>query len=228
MPAILFGSIGTIAETSELQRQAFNRAFERHGLTWHWNREEYAALLQKSGGRQRIAAYGRSLGQSVDAAAIHQSKSEIFQQSMASGQLQPRAGVVQTVQAAKQHDLKVGLVTTTSEFNVHALLKALGDRLSFEDFDIVVTSAQVQHAKPAAAAYSLALAQLREQPGECLAIEDNVDGLTAAKSAGIACIAFPGANTAHHDFSASLFSTDHLDFATLKQFLPALSSQLRG
>ena len=36
MSAILFGSISTIADTSELQRQAFNQAFKAHGLDWDW------------------------------------------------------------------------------------------------------------------------------------------------------------------------------------------------
>lgn len=32
MPAILLRSISTLADTSELQRQAFNQAFAQHGL----------------------------------------------------------------------------------------------------------------------------------------------------------------------------------------------------
>ena len=50
MPAILFGSIGTIADTSELQRQSFNKAFALHNLQWQWSRAEYISLLEKSGG----------------------------------------------------------------------------------------------------------------------------------------------------------------------------------
>ena len=34
--AILFGSIGTIVETSELQRKSFNQAFSEAGLDWNW------------------------------------------------------------------------------------------------------------------------------------------------------------------------------------------------
>jgi phosphoglycolate phosphatase-like HAD superfamily hydrolase len=63
MSAILFGSIGTIADTSELQRQAFNQAFKAHGLDWCWDREEYLTLLEKSGGQKRIADYAGSTGQ---------------------------------------------------------------------------------------------------------------------------------------------------------------------
>jgi hypothetical protein len=79
MSAIFFGSIGTIADTSELQRQAFNQAFALHNLDWNWSREEYRALLEQSGGAQRIEDYARSRGQLVDAKAVHRSKSEIFQ-----------------------------------------------------------------------------------------------------------------------------------------------------
>jgi phosphoglycolate phosphatase-like HAD superfamily hydrolase len=32
--AILFGGIGTLAATSELQREAFNWTFEEQGLDW--------------------------------------------------------------------------------------------------------------------------------------------------------------------------------------------------
>jgi len=37
--AILFGSIGTIVETSELQLKSFNQAFSEAGLDWNWSIE---------------------------------------------------------------------------------------------------------------------------------------------------------------------------------------------
>ena len=45
MSAVLFGSIGSVVETSEVQRAAFNEAFQKHGLDWQWTRDEYQALL---------------------------------------------------------------------------------------------------------------------------------------------------------------------------------------
>ena len=46
--AILFGSIGTLIETSEFQRRAFNQAFSEGGLDWNWKPEEYRDLLSNS------------------------------------------------------------------------------------------------------------------------------------------------------------------------------------
>ncbi|MET0998576.1 MAG: HAD hydrolase-like protein, partial [Marmoricola sp.] len=107
MSAILFGSISTLADTSEIQRQAFNEAFQAHGLDWHWERAEYVSLLEKSGGKDRIAAYAESLGQEVDAEAIHQTKSEIFQNTLATTELTPRPGVVETMEAAQRDGVKL-------------------------------------------------------------------------------------------------------------------------
>ena len=44
--AILFGSIGTLIETSELQRNAFNQAFSENGLDWNWSPTQYQDLLR--------------------------------------------------------------------------------------------------------------------------------------------------------------------------------------
>jgi beta-phosphoglucomutase-like phosphatase (HAD superfamily) len=104
--AIFFGSIGTIADTSELQRQSFNQAFALHGLDWNWSRSEYRTLLEKSGGSRRIEDYAQSKGRSVDAKAIHRSKSDLFQASLHDG-LAPRPGVVEVIAEAKRSGFKL-------------------------------------------------------------------------------------------------------------------------
>lgn len=219
MSAILFGSIGTIADTSELQRQAFNQAFKAHGLDWCWNREEYLTMLEKSGGQKRIADYADSTGQTVDAEAIHRSKSELFQKSLTESQVPPRSGVVETIQDAKSKGLKLALVTTTSQKNISLLMEALHPNIQATDFNLIVDASSVEHPKPDKAAYTFALEKLGEKSGDCIAIEDNLDGVEAAIAAGLNCVAFPGKNTAHHDFKEAQHRVDRLDFDELRKFL---------
>ena len=69
--AILFGSIGTIVETSELQRRSFNQAFAEAGLDWDWSPEEYQQLLAKSGGCDRIENYAVQRGVDFDVKHLH-------------------------------------------------------------------------------------------------------------------------------------------------------------
>jgi HAD superfamily hydrolase (TIGR01509 family) len=215
MPALLLGSISTIADTSELQRQSFNQAFEAHGLDWRWDQDQYRAMLSKNGGQARIAEYAQSLGQNVDAKAVHETKSRIFQDNLAQGDLAPRPGVVDSIKGAKSNGWKVGLVTTTSAGNISALLGALSPHVQAQDFDLIVDASSVQQPKPDKAAYAFALEHLRELPGDCIAVEDNVGGVQAAVAAGVACIAFPNENTAQDDFAAARRRVDRLDTAEL-------------
>ena len=50
---LIFDLDGTIADTEEVHRRAFNQAFAEHGLPWAWSPAEYAGLLSISGGRER-------------------------------------------------------------------------------------------------------------------------------------------------------------------------------
>ena len=52
--AILFGSIGTLIESSNIQRNSFNEAFKEAGLDWYWDEQDYKILLKKSGGTKRV------------------------------------------------------------------------------------------------------------------------------------------------------------------------------
>ena len=219
MPAILFGSISTIADTSELQRQAFNKAFKAHGLDWYWHRDEYLRMLESSGGQNRIAEYADSLGQTVDAKAIHRSKSEFFQNSLAESQVKLRAGVVETIQGAKNKGLKIAFVTTTSQANISMLMDALYPSIQMTDFDLILNADSVDRPKPDKAAYTFALEKLGEKSDNCIAIEDNLDGVESAIAAGLECIAFPNENTAHHDFTKAHHVVYHLDFEELQKFL---------
>lgn len=220
MSAVLFGSIGTIADTSELQREAFNQAFEAHGLDWHWDRDEYLALLERSGGATRIAGYGHALGQDVDAEAIHRSKSELFQKGLVESPLPPRPGVVETIEEAKREGFKVALVTTTSTANISSLITSLGPEIETTDFDLIVDASSVGTPKPDKAAYAFALERLGERPADCIAIEDNVDGVAAARAADLSCVAFPGSNNAGHSFDEAGHRVDRLRFSELQSFIP--------
>ena len=221
MSAILFGSISTLVDTSELQRRAFNESFETHGLDWNWAREEYASMLGSNGGAQRIADYADARGETVDAVAVHATKSRIFQELLGTSVVEARPGVVEMVQEAKRADRKLGFVTTTSQGNIDALLAALRPHISAKMFDLIVNRDSVTEPKPDPAAYAFALDQLGETSQSVVAIEDNVGGVAAAAAAGVTCIAFPNANTADGDFSAAAETVDALDAARILGLTPA-------
>jgi len=219
MSAVFFGSLSTLADTSELQRRAFNDAFAAHGLGWQWSRDDYVQMLASSGGADRVTAYAAARGVNVDADAVHETKSRLFQDLLRAEPLAPRPGVVDTIATAREHGHRLGFVTTTSRANIDAVLASLAPHVTATMFDLIVDRDSVHHPKPNPEAYEYALRQLAEQAGHAVAIEDNLGGVAAAGGAGVECIAFPNSNTLGSDFSAAADVTQVLDPALVLSLL---------
>ena len=211
MNAILFGSIGSIVESSEIQRQAFNQAFEQHGLDWNWSKQAYAEMLEDSGGRKRIANYARKNNADVDVDAIYEAKCKNFEKLMKEGNLQPRSGVVEIIERAKKEGIKLGFVTSTSTKNRALTMDAVKDSICESDFDVVVDLSVTEDRKPLPTCYEVALEKLGCSVADALAIENNADGLTAANGAGIRCIVVAGEFNEHHVYKDAHLKMDSLD-----------------
>jgi HAD superfamily hydrolase (TIGR01509 family) len=201
--AVLFGSIGSIAETSDIQRRAYNRALAEAGIPWQWDRETYAELLTQAGGRERLAHLSAATGANLSPEqieSIHRRKTELACAEIASGNVTLRPGVVELIELAKGREMKLGFVTTTYRPNIDAIFEAAGEKLSPADFDVIVSRADVEHGKPAPDAYRVALKALAVSPGDAIAIEDTATSVMSAARAGLPVIATPGEITKGQDF----------------------------
>ena len=207
LKAVIFGAIGTIAETSDLQRQSFNAAFAEAGLNWHWSPAQYQTLLETNGGQTRLREFrdADAARQNVSDATIenlHSAKTRHYVQLLdSSGSLEPRPGVAALVARCLADNVKLAWCTSTSLDNVGSIQQALAGQLPLDRFHTVVTIDKIKRVKPAPDAYVYALAQLGIDAREAIAIEDTPVSIAAAKAAGVYCIATPGATTGGQDFS---------------------------
>ncbi|MBV6656720.1 MAG: HAD-IA family hydrolase [Devosiaceae bacterium] len=199
MKAVFFGSIGTLVETSELQRNCFNQAFREHGLDWHWDRETYRDMLAISGGKARVARFAETHGAQVDAGAVHATKVALFHKGLAEEKPPARAGVAAVIGEAKNAGLKLALVSTTDKAALDLVLRNTPE-LAPDRFDLVMSSALGLPQKPSPSAYHHALGYFDLAAAEVTAIEDNAPGAVSAKAAGLRVVAYPGANTADQDY----------------------------
>ena len=228
--AIRFGGIGTLVETSELQRKAFNRAFEEAGLGWYWQRDAYRSLLSVAGGRNRIRYFGRQTG-SIDeqmVISLHARKTELFQQALLRSEIAPRAGVKNLINKALNTDTRLAIASTTSKSNIVALAAASG--IDLAEFDVIVHGDLVTNRKPDPEVYEKCLGLLGTMAHEAAAIEDSDSGVHSALGAGLACFALPGANTDGQNFDQaalvthSLETIDVIDTARSGRFAPRIGS----
>ena len=190
--AVLFGSIGTIIETSDLQRKAFNQAFKRNNLNWLWTKKIYKDLLNKSGGKDRISNYAFQKKVSVDAERLRNLKTKIFNEYLKKKKLKPRPGVKQLVNDCKKKGIKLALVTSTTNDNINSIFFCLKKSLNKKDFDFIGNSKIIKKPKPFPDIYKFALKNLKLKANQCIAIEDSQESLNSAIRANIKCLIFPG------------------------------------
>jgi HAD superfamily hydrolase (TIGR01509 family) len=209
--ALIFDVDGTLADTEEAHRQAFNDAFGAHGLAFRWSRELYRELLQVTGGKERLAAF---LDRSELAASerarllgliprLHATKTSFYAERLERGRVPLRSGVRRLMGQAQAAGLKLAIASTTSRDNVSVLLEgALGDE-ALAHFSVIATGDAVPRKKPAPDIYLLALSRLGVSARRAIAFEDSAIGVAAAKAAGLLTVATPSEWTQGQDFAAA-------------------------
>ena len=190
--ALLFGSIGSIVETSDLQRKSFNLAFKQSGLNWYWTKKEYKKLLNKSGGEDRISRYAEQKKIAVNAKKLRGLKTKIFNNYLNKKELKLRPGVKNLLNHCIKNKIKLAFVSSTSLSNINSIFYCLRSSIQKNYFDFVGNSKLVKKNKPSPDIYLLALKKLKLKPSECIAIEDSQESLNSANKAKIKCLIFPG------------------------------------
>ncbi len=190
LEALIWDVDGTLAETEEGHRAAFNAAFAAAGLDWHWDTALYVRLLEVTGGKERIRRYldtTPGAGPLDDDAVrrLHAAKTARYVAAVASGSVALRPGVRRLLHEARTAGLRLAIATTTSPANVDALLLATLGPDGPGLFEVIGAGDMVPHKKPAPDIFRHVLDRLRLSGDRCLAFEDTVNGLAAAHGAGV-------------------------------------------
>ncbi|GAB3132527.1 HAD family hydrolase [Amycolatopsis stemonae] len=191
--ALVFDFDGTLADTESAVLQTWQEVFREHGVdlpmaawyavigTQHTTPAMFALLAEHVPGIDPEALRPRSK------ARVHELLRE----------LGPREGVETYLRTAKDHGLKLAVASSSSGAWVNPHLERLGIA---DCFDAVLTGDR-HKAKPDPDLYLAALAALETTAEETIAFEDTPHGVTAAKAAGLTCVAVPNAITESLDFA---------------------------
>jgi HAD superfamily hydrolase (TIGR01509 family) len=216
LKALIFDVDGTLAETEELHRQAFNEAFASLGISWTWSQSLYRKLLRITGGKERILHYlvtwhpqdVASIRSKIP--SIYNLKTRYYAAMLQEGTIELRPGVARLFEEVKASGVRLAIATTTNRANVSALLqRALP---SFDDlhFDAIVAGDDSAAKKPSPEVFEIALRQLRLHASCCVAFEDSSNGVIAAQRARLKVIATPSAYFSDDDFTGAHSVISHL------------------
>ncbi|HWW63386.1 MAG TPA: HAD-IA family hydrolase [Sphingomonadaceae bacterium] len=212
MKAIIFDCDGVLVDTErDGHRVAFNRAFKALGIAAEWDVPTYAGLLLVAGGKERMRHYfdrhgwpeGRRESHDELIAALHRTKTDLFMEIIAGGQLPLRPGIARIVDEAIAAGVRLGVCTTSNPKAIDGVLDLLGPERKAR-FEFVHAGDIVHRKKPDPEIYELAKQSLRLPTAECIVIEDSRNGLLAATGAGLPCLITTSTYTTGEDFSEAV------------------------
>ncbi len=213
LKALIFDVDGTLAETEEAHREAFNRVFAENGLNWVWDRETYGELLEITGGKERIRHFiGEYSPQDFEkfnnddalVVAMHKRKTQIYMDLVSTGGVPLRPGVERLIREARESGVRLAIATTTNLLPLQALFEGTLGLEALGWFEAVAAGDMVTHKKPAPDLYLQALEQLGLPAENCLAMEDSRNGLMSARAAGLETVITVNTYTQEQDFSGAL------------------------
>ena len=191
LKAVFWDVDGTIADTELCgHRVAFNLAFKDFDLDWQWNENKYLDLLKISGGYKRIIHYRNEINSEISdsqCSKIQSRKRFHYKKLIESGKIIVREGVLRLVDELASFDIDQFIVTTSGRDSLEPFLKtSLRSHLKY--FSGIVTYEDVSRHKPFPDAYQLAIKKSKKSEVNCIAIEDSMIGVTAAKAANLNCL----------------------------------------
>jgi HAD superfamily hydrolase (TIGR01509 family) len=213
--AIVFDFDGLILDTEEPVYRSWLEVYEAHGEQLpfeRWVRIVGSTTAEFHPQHHLEERLGRPLTKEVIERRIGRRTELILAQ-------QVLPGILQHIDAAKSLGLKLGVASSSTRDWVSGHLDRLG---ILAKFDCIRCRDDVTSAKPAPDLYIAVLDCLGVSASEALAIEDSPNGVIAAKSAGMRCVAIPNSITANLDLSPADMLLRSLSEVTLAELLQRL------
>jgi HAD superfamily hydrolase (TIGR01509 family) len=213
--ALLFDLDGTLADTDSV-----------HLPTWVDVLEPYGVEVDEAFYKESIS--GRTTGEIIRALlpdltdeenrSVGDAKEANFRER--ASDLKPLPGLVEFVERGREMGMWIALVTNAPVENVEAILPALELR---DLFDVVVLADEVEAVKPDPAPYRAALEKTGVPPGEALAFEDSVSGISSSFATGIPTVGITSSQAPERLLRAGAFMT--ADDFTDPQLLALIETQ---
>jgi len=198
MRGLIFDFDGLILDTELPIFQSWQEIYQAHGC--HLALSTYATCIGSWASTfDPYAHLEQQLGRAVDREEIYRQRRQRSLELV--GQQLVLPGVREYIAEAKRQGLKLGVASSSPRDWVAGHLERLG-LLDF--FDRLKCGDEVTATKPDPELYLAVLSALELRAEETIALEDSPNGVTAAKAAGIFCVAVPNPVT-------SQLSLDHAD-----------------
>jgi putative hydrolase of the HAD superfamily len=187
--AFLFDFDGLILDTETAALAAWQRVYRERGHELPLDR--WATNVGSRDTFDPMAHLEELVGSPLEREPIHEGRRTLELSLVEAEELRP--GIAEYLAAAEQRGLKLAIVSSSSREWIHMHLVRLERTVGWDA--IVAADHDASRAKPRPDLYLEALRVLDVGAAEAVAFEDSLNGVRAARAAGIFCVAIPNAVT---------------------------------
>ena len=181
--AVIFDMDGVLTDSEPLINAAAIAMFQEKGLVAQ--PEDFLPFVG-AGEDRYIGGVAEKYQFPLDLPKAKQRTYEIYL-NLVPSQLEAFPGVHELFHACRQTGLRIAVASSADRIKVIANLQKIG--LPAELWDAVVTAEHVKLKKPSPNIFLFAAQNLGVSPAACVVVEDAVNGIQAAKAAGMCCVA---------------------------------------
>ena len=167
-------------------------------------------IFGKHSGKQCRHRNRLNINQSKQIQALIKTKESIFRQ-MVSQDIKPLPGAIDLIIELKKRKISMAIASSAPLANIKCILNTLGIR---QYFRAIIGEEDVTRGKPDPEVFLKAAEKLGVMPQKCVVVEDALQGIRAAKRAGMACIAVAGTYPAEALKEAELVISSLTDIDT--------------
>ena len=180
--AVIFDMDGVLVDTEPLWSRGDKEFFKKRGIKY--NDEFKAEIIGKS--QERNARfYKKKFNLKEPASEIMEDRLEIIH-DLYKRRISAKPGALNLIKQLHKNNYIIALASNSSIRLINTALKRFSlDRY----FSVKISGESVKRGKPAPDIYLVAARKIKVKPSECLVIEDTGSGISAAKKAGMFCIA---------------------------------------
>ncbi len=209
---LIFDFDGLILDTETPDVLAWVKIYQKHGQKFNF--DNYALSIGTIYRMTEPAQDLQRLVPGLNAEEVFNEWTELERFFIKDQKVLP--GVIEYLQTARTLNIKAAIASSSEKSWVVGHLEQHGIS---EYFGFIHTVDETGIPKPDPALYQMALKSLRLSPNEVIAFEDSANGIAAAKSAGIYCVAIPNPITKYLDLNNADLILDSLACLPLPELL---------
>ena len=181
--AVIFDMDGVLTDSEPLICAAAVAMFKEKGIVV---RPDDFRPFVGTGENRYIGGVAEKYGFPLDILSAKKRTYEIYL-DLVPEHLQAFPGVQSLVRSCRETGLKIALASSADAIKIDANLRKIG--LPPEQWNAIVTGEDVERRKPEPDIFLYAAQKLAILPSRCVVVEDAVNGIQAAKAAGMRCVA---------------------------------------